>query len=137
MKLPGVAIAALFLSGIALGLHPLLAAHATSHDFISGGFLGTALSLCAGIILANTGRLSASACSAAFCWLTLGVLSSFIAQQPLPENHVLSLIAAKRLELGTPLRWYGRLRDEPVRLPWSYRIPPCRNSFPRCIRPSH
>jgi competence protein ComEC len=120
MKLPGVAIAVLFLTGIALGLQPALARHATSHGFILGGFLAAALLFCAGLILANTGRMPIAACAAAFCWLTLGLLSSFIAQQPLPENHVLSLVATKRLELSTPLRWHGHLRDEPARLPWGY-----------------
>lgn len=69
MKLPGVAIAALFLTGIALGLHPLLARHATSQGFILGSFLGAALFLCVGIICAknNPTAIRARNCFRAAC----------------------------------------------------------------------
>jgi predicted membrane metal-binding protein len=33
---------------------------------------------------------------------------------------VISLVEQGRLPLKTPLRWHGRLRDEPTRLPWGY-----------------
>jgi len=36
----------------------------------------------------------------------------------LSQNHVLNMVAAGRLDLSTPLRWHGRLRDELVELPW-------------------
>ncbi|GAC1683087.1 MAG: hypothetical protein PVS2B2_22150 [Candidatus Acidiferrum sp.] len=120
MRLPGAAIASLFLTGIALGLQPLLARHASSHGFLMGGFLGATLFLCVGMVLMKYGRLLAAASAAIFCWLTLGALSSCIAQQPFSPDHVLSLIGTKRIELTTPLRWHGHLRDEPARLPWGY-----------------
>lgn len=120
MRLPGVVIAALFLTGIALGLHPFLVRHAGTHILLLGTFLIAASVLAAGIILARLNRLALAAGAAIICWLTLGVLSSWIAQQPIPENHILSLVATKRLELNTPLRWHGQLRDEPARLPWGY-----------------
>ena len=43
-----------------------------------------------------------------------------VAQQPRAADHVLSLVKSGRLDLYTPLRWHGRLRDEPTRLPWGY-----------------
>jgi hypothetical protein len=33
---------------------------------------------------------------------------------------VISLLEQGRLDLKTPLRWHGQLRDEPARLPWGY-----------------
>ena len=120
MRLPAVAITVLFLIGIALGLQPLVAPYASSSAFIFGAFALPAALLLAGLFLAKFNHLSFAACAAAFCWITLGLLASSIAQQPLSENHVLSLLAAKRLALNTPLRWHGHLRDEPSRLPWGY-----------------
>jgi competence protein ComEC len=120
MRLPAVAITVLFLIGIALGLQPFVAPYAISSGFIFGGFALAATLLLAGLFLARFDHLSFAACATAFCWITLGLLASSIAQQPLPENHVLSLLAAKRLALNTPLRWHGHLRDEPSRLPWGY-----------------
>ena len=40
----------------------------------------------------------------------------------IPENHVTRLIAAKRLDLSEPLRWRGRLREDPLVLPWGRRF---------------
>ena len=32
----------------------------------------------------------------------------------------MSVVDTGRVDLKTPLRWHGRLRDEPARLPWGY-----------------
>src|SRR5437879_11625157 len=32
------------------------------------------------------------------------------------------MLADGRLPLKTPLRWHGRLRDEPTRLPWGFGL---------------
>ncbi|MGC1417075.1 MAG: DNA internalization-related competence protein ComEC/Rec2, partial [Candidatus Acidiferrum sp.] len=53
-------------------------------------------------------------------WFLLGALGAGIADQPRPADYVLSLVNAGRVSLRTPLRWHGRLRDEPARLPWGY-----------------
>jgi hypothetical protein len=58
MRLPEVTIAGVFLSGIALGLHTLVARLATS---------AVAILLIAGIISAKFGQLRAAAISASFC----------------------------------------------------------------------
>jgi competence protein ComEC len=52
----------------------------------------------------------------------LGFLAACVAEQPLPTNHVTSFIQQGRLSLQSPLRWHGRLRDEPTKLPWGYGI---------------
>ena len=38
-----------------------------------------------------------------------------------PVNHVTRLIAANRIDLTEPLRWRGRLREDPLVMPWGRR----------------
>jgi competence protein ComEC len=52
----------------------------------------------------------------------LGLLGAWISEQPLPSNHITNLIEARRIDLRTPLRWRGTLRDEPTKLPWGYGL---------------
>ncbi len=120
MKLPAVAIAAAFASGIALGLHPVVVRHASSPIFLSLSFLAVTLLVSAGILLLNFGRLFLAAAASLLCWIFLGCLGAWVAGQPRAANHVLSLVEERRISLGTPLRWHGHLRDEPARLPWGY-----------------
>src|SRR6202012_1492544 len=37
------------------------------------------------------------------------------------SNHVTRLIAANRIDLSEPLRWRGRLREDPLVMPWGRR----------------
>ena len=39
----------------------------------------------------------------------------------MPANHVTRLIAANRIDLTEPLRWRGRLREDPLVMPWGRR----------------
>ena len=120
MKLPAVAIAAAFANGIAVGLHPVVARHASSLAFLSLAFAGVALLVATGMVLLKSGRLFLAAAASLLCWIVLGGLGVCLAQQPRPRNHVFSLMDQGRIRLGTPLRWHGHLRDEPERLPWGY-----------------
>src|SRR6266446_9157897 len=120
MKLPAVAIAAAFASGIALGLHPLVARHASSLAFLSLSFVVVALLVTTGMVLLKLGRLFLAAAASLLCWIFLGCLGACVAEQPRPANHVISLVEERGISLGTPLRWHGHLRDEPARLPWGY-----------------
>lgn len=52
----------------------------------------------------------------------LGFLGACVAEQPRSPNHVASLLEQRRLSLESPLRWRGRLRDEPAKLPWGYGL---------------
>jgi competence protein ComEC len=70
--------------------------------------------------LVKLGRLFPAAAISLLCWVILGVLGAGIADQPRSADYVLSLVDTGRVDLKTPLRWYGRLRDEPARLPWGY-----------------
>jgi competence protein ComEC len=119
MRLPAVAIAAAFASGIALGLHPAVARTASSLTFLASFFLAVAF-LAAGIVLLKFEYLFPAATVSLLTWVSLGFLGVAIAQQPRPANHIVSLLEQGRIHLGTPLRWHGHLRDEPARLPWGY-----------------
>jgi|HubBroStandDraft_6_1064221.scaffolds.fasta_scaffold11286_2 competence protein ComEC len=120
MRLPAVAIAAVFAGGAVLGQTPWFAQRVSSHIFFSIGFVALAILICAGICLVKIGHLFPAAAVSLLCWLILGVLGAGVANQPRPADYVLSFAEAGRLDLKTPLRWHGHLRDEPARLPWGY-----------------
>jgi competence protein ComEC len=120
MRLPAVAIAAAFACGIVFGLRPTVARHASSLVLLLILFGLSTLLILSGILLVRGGRLLSASLTSLFSWISLGLLAACIAQQPRSADHVLSLIEQHRLPMKTPLRWHGRLRDEPARLPWAY-----------------
>jgi competence protein ComEC len=120
MRLPAVAIAAGFACGIVLGLHPAAVRHASSANLLLTFLVLTALCILTGILLIKFDRIFLSAVSSLLSWIMLGFLGAVIAQQPRASEHVSSLVKRGSIELKTPLRWHGRLRDEPARLPWGY-----------------
>jgi competence protein ComEC len=113
MKLPALWIVAAFAAGIGLagrwqGSLGIWAA-AAAVAIVSGG------------ILAWRNR-PAFACGATLlAWSALGGLALSVERGVLPPNHVTRLIAAGRLDTSEPLRWRGRLREDPLRLPWGHR----------------
>src|SRR5260370_1720002 len=119
MRVPFVAIAAAFASGIALGLHPTLVRNA-SHIMLSSFFIFIGVLVIVGIILVRIGRLFAASVASLLSWVLLGILGVCTAQEPRGADHVLSLVEQGRLPLTPPLRWRGHLRDEPTRLSWGY-----------------
>src|SRR5579862_7906927 len=120
MRLPAVALAALFGGGVVLGEVSWIAERVSSRGFLFLGFASVGVLICAGVILARVGRLFPAAVFSLLTWIVLGVLGAGIANQPRPADYVLSLVEAGRLGLKTPLRWHGHMRDEPARLPWGY-----------------
>lgn len=120
MRLPAVAISAAFACGIVLGLHPAVARSASSRGILLTSFCVAAALILAGITLVKVNRLFSAAAASLLSWISLGFLGACIAEQPRPAEHVISLVEQGRLDLKTPLRWHGRLRDEPARLPWGY-----------------
>jgi len=120
MKLPAMAITAAFTSGITLGLHPAVARNASSLTLLTCACLAAALLVGAGILLLKFGQLFPAAAASLLTWVLLGFLGAIVAEQPRPADHILSLVEQGRIPLHIPLRWYGRLRDEPARLPWGY-----------------
>jgi competence protein ComEC len=120
MRLPAVAIAAAFASGILLGLHPAVARNAASFLILSCSFAIVAVLIFTGMYFVKIERLIFAAIASLLSWAGLGFLGVCIAEQPRDANHVLSLMEQGRLPVKTPLRWHGHLRDEPTRLPWGY-----------------
>jgi competence protein ComEC len=76
----------------------------------------------AGFALARIERLFPAAVASLVSWVLLGFLGACVAEQPLPADHVLSLLEQGHLGLDSPLRWHGRLHDEPAKLPWGYGL---------------
>ncbi len=120
MRLPAVSIAAAFACGIVLGLHPSIVHDASSITLLFSFLFLTAMSLLAGFLLVKLGLLFPAAASSLLSWVLLGFVGTLIAEQPRPPEHVTSLVEQGRIDLKTPLRWHGHLRDEPARLPWGY-----------------
>ena len=55
-------------------------------------------------------------------WFALGGLALAIERNTVPKNHVTRLLADSRIDTSEPLRWQGRLREDPLRLPWGRRF---------------
>ena len=66
-------------------------------------------------------RLAAAWALALVAWLAIGVVALGVERAAIPSNHVTRLIAAGRLDTNEPLRWQGRLREDPMVLPWGRR----------------
>jgi competence protein ComEC len=120
MKIPAVAIAAMFGGGIALGLYSPTAQIASSHAFLLSCFAAVGFLLFAGILLTSFGRLVLAIMASVLSWVLLGVLGACVGIQPRAFDHVVALVDAGRIDLKTPLRWHGKLRDEPAPLPWGF-----------------
>ena len=122
MKIPAVAIAAAFASGIVLGRVPNVAAHAARQSFLLAAFVIVAALLCLAVVLCRRDFLALAAITSLLGWAGLGLLAGWLTEQPLAPEHILSRIAADQVPLRTPLRWNGTLRDEVSRLPWGYGL---------------
>ena len=118
MKLPAVAITAAFACGVALGLCPPISRLATSQFYLASAFLSAVSVVIFGLVLLKRAQLAAAALVSGMSWILLGTLGAWISEQPLPPSHVTRLIENGRIDLHTPLRWRGTLRDEPAKLPW-------------------
>ncbi len=120
MRLPALAIAGAFACGIVLGLHPSVVRNTSSRFFLSLLSIFIAVLILTGIALLKIERLYLATATSLLSWILLGLLGVCVAEQPPDANHVTSMMEQGRLPMKTPLRWHGRLRDEPTRLPWGY-----------------
>jgi Domain of unknown function (DUF4131) len=120
MKLPAVAIAAVFASGIAFGLSGVISGHARSQLFVGLFFALALTSLLAAVLFLHYKRLAIAGMLSTICWVSLGIIGACIAQQPPAADHILSLVSAGKINLKSPLRYFGKLRDEPEKLPWGW-----------------
>ncbi len=113
MKLPALWIATAFAAGIGIITR-------WPHQPLTYAAVA-ALAILAGAILIWRGLLFAAAICALAAWTALGGLAVGIEQAAVPANHVTRLIAANRVDLTEPLRWRGRLREDPLVMPWGRR----------------
>lgn len=74
-----------------------------------------------GMLLLHRNRLRAAWALALIAWGLVGVFASALGRAAVPPNRVDRLVDLGELKLSEPLRWQGRLRDDPLRLPWGYR----------------
>jgi len=102
----------------------VVANRASSRDFAFGEAGAALLLIVAAIFLLSRQYLRGATILALAVWLVLGFLGATIAQEPRPKNYILNVIQSGELDVHTPLRWHGVLRDEPATLPWgvSYEI---------------
>ena len=118
MRLPAVAIACAFAFGIAIGLWPGVAQHESSSAFLRAALLSAVLLIMAVAFLSARNRLYSASILSLSTWIVLGACGAAISNQPKPNNYILNLIDGGKIDLHTPLRWHGVLRDEPTALPW-------------------
>jgi hypothetical protein len=118
MKLPALAITTAFALGIACGLNSEIARHTSSRTFIALLLSSAATFLLIGLVFAYRSRVVLAGLATLLCWVMLGVAGVCIQEQPRPANHILTLVDTGRINLKSPLRYYGRLADEPEKLPW-------------------
>jgi competence protein ComEC len=117
MKLPSLFPVALFAGGILLSIELKNFAQPSPRFCL----LGALLFLLIGYALLRQNWISAAALFAAGAWLSLGMAASKLETASVAPNLASTLIESGKLDAETPLRWRGRLRGDPLQLPWGMR----------------
>ena len=113
MKLPALWIAAAFAAGIGI---------ASRWDASPEIWCAvSAVAISAGVILIWQKRAAFAWSFALIAWIALGGLAIGVEHAAVPANHISRLIANDVIDMTVPLRWRGRLREDPLRLPWGLR----------------
>ena len=117
MKLPALFPVVFFAGGI------LLSAAFLDHPAFSSRIflLAIALLLLLGWIALRRDWILSATFFAACAWLSLGLLADRLEHQSTPQNLASTLIESGKLDSSAPLRWRGRLRGDPLELPWGKR----------------
>jgi len=113
VKLPALWIVAAFAAGIEFATRwpasPKLWAAAAAIAILIGG------------AIAWRNYLVTAWVMALLAWLAVGGFAMSVERAAVPANHVMRLIAAGRIDTSEPLRWRGRLREDPLLMPWGRR----------------
>jgi competence protein ComEC len=117
MKLPSLFPVALFAGGILLSIELKTFALLNPRSCILAALV---LPLIGYIFLLQDWILTA-ALFAAGAWLSLGLAASNLERAAESPNLAGTLIESGKLDAGTALRWRGRLRSDPLQLPWGMR----------------
>jgi competence protein ComEC len=117
MKLPSLWPVVCFAGGI------LLSGKLAAHMFLTPRLILLAASslLLAGLVLLFKNRLVAAGIAATVAWLCLGYAAAGLERISVPGNLASSLIESGKLDSSAALRWRGRLRADPLALPWGAR----------------
>lgn len=113
MKLPTLWLALAFAAGILSGPAEKCAVL----------WLGVCIvAILSGLLLLRAGKLTKFiGVLALAAWFALGGAASNLEREYIPPNDVTSLIARGTLSVQEPLRWQGRLRDDPEETPTGLR----------------
>ncbi len=117
MKLPSLFPVALFAGGILLSIEP-------NHFVLPGPrfcIVAAFALLLAGCALLRKNWILTAALFAAGAWLSLGMAATNLERVSVSPNLASTLIESGKLDAGTTLRWRGRLRSDPLQLPWGMR----------------
>jgi competence protein ComEC len=114
MKLPAVWLALAFVAGIAFEE----AVPASPHRWL----LAAVLAMAVAFLLLNRRRFLGPAWIVTLVtWFTIGGLAACLERSSFPADNAARLVAQGKLDTSEPLRWRGRLRSDPLRLPWGVR----------------
>ena len=117
MKHPSPWPAACFAGGILLSGKLASFAHPAPVIFV----ITPALLLLFGFLLLHYNWLRTAAILGAVAWLFLGLAAATLERAATPRNLAGTLIESGKLDSSVPLRWRGRLRTDPLHLPWGTR----------------
>jgi competence protein ComEC len=113
VKLPVLWLVAAFAAGIGLAhLWP---------ESLPLSFASAALAILISAVLLWQGHVALAWTLALAAWVALGATATRLERAAVPANHVTRLLAAGRLDISNPVRWRGRLREDPMALPWGRR----------------
>ncbi len=113
MRLPALWLAIALAAGIRI-------AHAASVSPLAWA-AGLATALLAAFLLLRRGALSAAWWTSLACWLAVGAVAAELQRRDVRADNAATMIAEGRLDAREPLRWRGRLRQGPSRLPSGIR----------------
>jgi competence protein ComEC len=117
MKLPSLFPVAFFAGGILLSIELKKSALLSPRIVIFAALLF----LLFGYIALRRNYVLAAALFGAGAWLSLGMAASNLERASVPPNLASTLIESGKLDAETALRWRGRLRSDPLQLPWGTR----------------
>jgi competence protein ComEC len=117
MKLPSLFPVAFFAGGI------LLSIRLRQSSFLSPRLcvLAVLLFLLFSSLALRRNWIFSAMLFAAGAWLSLGLAASTLERASVPTNLSSALIQSGKLDARTALRWRGRLRSDPLELPWGTR----------------
>jgi hypothetical protein len=117
MKLPSLFPVAFFAGGILLSIETKNSVLLSPRIVI----LAALLFLLCGYIALLRNLILPAALVAGGAWLSLGMAASNLERASASPNLASTLIESGKLDAETALRWRGRLRSDPLQLPWGIR----------------